>query len=190
MKTRHRTLALAAILLSSSVAQAAEGPDVELGASTSYAWAGEYDGIGGAISASWLPLTFLAIGTLAEVTRLSSSGAPPNPYRHDLVSVFLGPMAQLRGQLGPLIPYLEVAVGYVVVDTVRAEGLRGRFGSGLGLEAAVGAKLIVADEFALGVRTAARNAAGEVACLLAADGTRCPSSAVLLSPAITADLRF
>jgi hypothetical protein len=152
-RVRSRFLALV-VLLAAPAARA----DWEVGVATSYLRSSPFRGFGGAGYGLWNSGGFAAVGAQVDVARLSASAEADNrmPARQVFSSIFVAALLQARLPLGPALPYAEVAVGHLAVETIERTNTSCEYASDLGFGFGGGIKVRVESRLALGLRWFAR----------------------------------
>lgn len=165
-----RPAVLAALLLSiapPSTADAQAQAQWEASLHGSYALSGPFDGFGAAVSGLWCPSSFLGLGGVVDVTSVSARGetaANGLPYRHSFTSTFVGALIQARLPIGPMLPYADLALGYVDVGATHVENTQCAYAPGVDASLGLGLKVLVDRDFALGARAAARLPGAGLSC--------------------------
>jgi hypothetical protein len=149
---------------------------------------------GGGVSATLLrPGRYLAAGFHVDAVYAGASGVTRDfgeqPYSFSFLSIMLGGLAQLRVHVGPVIPYVELAVGLADAVTVQDENTQCSYGLGLAGGAGAGFTVEIGHRMAIGARGSARTIAGSFECT-DSGGPATFDTVVLYAGGATFDLRW
>jgi len=168
-----RVSALLALLLASRSAEASPDHGWEVSALAQAGWAGEVDGFGAIVHGLWVPNDYVAVGAVVDTVYLSGGGdraGNGRPYSASLLSTYLGGIGQLRVAVGPVMPFLELGLGGVLVTNQESVNNQCRALGGLSPSAATGVNVFLTDHLGLGLRAGARFSSSEVWCTLLGGG--------------------